>query len=73
MLLICGLLVPAQLLAALHAAGARPALPGEFTRRALLNGKLDLLQAEAVGDSRERQRGFQVKQIEDREREEGSY
>jgi len=45
-----GLLVPAQLLAALQAAGARPALPGEFTRRALLNGKLDLLQAEAVGD-----------------------
>lgn len=45
-----GLLAPAQLLAALHAAGARPAAPGEFTRRALLNGKLDLLQAEAVGD-----------------------
>lgn len=31
-------------------AGARPALPGEFTRRAFLNGKLDLIQAEAVGD-----------------------
>jgi tRNA modification GTPase len=45
-----GLLVPAQLLAALHAAGARPAHPGEFTRRAVLNGKLDLLQAEAVAD-----------------------
>src|SRR5438552_14921914 len=45
-----GLLAPAQLRAALHAAGARPAAPGEFTRRALLNGKLDLLQAEAVGD-----------------------
>src|SRR5262245_61279989 len=45
-----GLLAPAELLAALHAAGARPASPGEFTRRALLNGKLDLLQAEAVGD-----------------------
>ena len=45
-----GLLVPAQVLAALHAAGARQAEPGEFTRRALLNGKLDLLQAEAVGD-----------------------
>lgn len=45
-----GLLAPAQLLAALYAAGARPAAPGEFTRRALLNGKLDLLQAEAVGD-----------------------
>lgn len=45
-----GLLAPALLLAALHEAGARPAAPGEFTRRALLNGKLDLLQAEAVGD-----------------------
>jgi tRNA modification GTPase len=45
-----GLLAPAQLLAALHAAGARAAAPGEFTRRAVLHGKLDLLQAEAVGD-----------------------
>ena len=45
-----GLLAPAQLLAALHTAGARPAAAGEFTRRAVLNGKLDLLQAEAVGD-----------------------
>lgn len=45
-----GLVAPARLLAALHAAGARPAAPGEFTRRALLNGKLDLVQAEAVGD-----------------------
>jgi tRNA modification GTPase len=45
-----GLLVPAQLLAALHAAGARPAEPGEFTRRALQHGRLDLVQAEAVAD-----------------------
>jgi tRNA modification GTPase len=45
-----GLLVPAQVLAALQAAGARLAAPGEFTRRAVLNGKLDLIQAEAVGD-----------------------
>ena len=45
-----GVSVVARLLAALHAAGARPALAGEFTRRAVLNGKLDLLQAEAVGD-----------------------
>ncbi len=30
--------------------GARPALPGEFTYRAFRNGKLDLLQAEAVND-----------------------
>ena len=45
-----GLLVPGEAVAALVAAGARPAQPGEFTRRALLNGKLDLLQAEATAD-----------------------
>jgi tRNA modification GTPase len=45
-----GLAVPVRLVAALQAAGARPAAPGEFTRRAVLNRKLDLLQAEAVGD-----------------------
>ncbi len=45
-----GMLAPIRLLAALHAAGARQATPGEFTRRAVLNGKLDLIQAEAVGD-----------------------
>jgi tRNA modification GTPase len=45
-----GLLVPGACVAALVEGGARPAQPGEFTRRALLNGKLDLLQAEATGD-----------------------
>src|SRR5207237_1142663 len=45
-----GLLVPAAAVAALLAAGARPAAPGEFSRRAVLNGKLDLLQAEATAD-----------------------
>ena len=45
-----GAIVPAAVLAALVSAGARPALPGEFTRRAVLNGKLDLAQAEAIGD-----------------------
>ncbi len=45
-----GLLVPGEAVAALVAAGARPAQPGEFTRRALLHGKLDLLQAEATAD-----------------------
>ncbi|MGH7701570.1 MAG: tRNA uridine-5-carboxymethylaminomethyl(34) synthesis GTPase MnmE [Gemmatimonadales bacterium] len=45
-----GLVAPARLIAALQAAGARPAHAGEFTRRAVLNGKLDLVQAEAVGD-----------------------
>lgn len=34
----------------LVSAGARIALPGEFTKRAFLNGKLDLSQAQAVAD-----------------------
>ncbi len=37
-------------LRALFAAGARQALPGEFTKRAFLNGRMDLTQAEAVID-----------------------
>lgn len=37
-----------RLLDALIAAGARPAHPGEFTRRAFLNGRMDLTRAEAV-------------------------
>ena len=35
---------------ALYQAGARPAKKGEFTKRAFLNGKMDLTQAEAVID-----------------------
>lgn len=31
-------------------AGLRPALPGEFSERAFLNGKIDLAQAEAIAD-----------------------
>jgi tRNA modification GTPase len=38
------------ILALLLRRGARSAEPGEFTRRAVLNGKLDLLQAEAIAD-----------------------
>lgn len=45
-----GYLVPGSIVAALIRAGARQALAGEFTRRAVLNGKLDILQAEAIGD-----------------------
>jgi tRNA modification GTPase len=45
-----GYLVPSSVIAALISSGARQALPGEFTRRAVLNGKLDILQAEAIGD-----------------------
>ncbi|MBP1611502.1 MAG: tRNA modification GTPase mnmE, partial [Acidobacteria bacterium] len=39
-----------ETLAACVSAGARPAAPGEFTLRALRNGKVDLAQAEAVRD-----------------------
>lgn len=45
-----GIMASAAVTAAAIAAGAREAAPGEFTRRAVLNGKLDLLQAEAIGD-----------------------
>lgn len=41
---------PALLLDACRSAGAREAEAGEFTRRAYLHGKLDLVQAEAVAD-----------------------
>jgi len=42
--------IVSTLLERLTEAGCRLAEPGEFTRRALLNGKLDLAQAEAVAD-----------------------
>lgn len=45
-----GLLAAKAVLDAVLANGARLALPGEFTRRAFLNGRLDLAQAEAVAD-----------------------
>jgi tRNA modification GTPase len=45
-----GALVPQLVLDAVFAAGARPAEPGEYTRRAYLNGRVDLLQAEATAD-----------------------
>jgi len=45
-----GNLVSSSVIAALISSGARQATPGEFTRRAVLNGKLDILQAEAIGD-----------------------
>jgi tRNA modification GTPase len=45
-----GRVVTDALLARAHALGARPAEPGEFTLRAFLNDKVDLLQAEAVAD-----------------------
>ncbi len=45
-----GLYVTRKVLATVLATGVRQAEPGEFTKRAFLNGKLDLSQAEAVAD-----------------------
>jgi tRNA modification GTPase len=45
-----GPVVMRELLARCRELGARLAEPGEFTKRAFLNGKLDLAQAEAVAD-----------------------
>jgi len=45
-----GSLAPQLVLEAVCAAGARLAEPGEFTRRSFLNGKMDLMQAEATLD-----------------------
>ncbi|HEX5577048.1 MAG TPA: tRNA uridine-5-carboxymethylaminomethyl(34) synthesis GTPase MnmE, partial [Gemmatimonadaceae bacterium] len=45
-----GSLVSEAVLESVCAAGARPAAPGEFTKRAFLNGRMDLAQAEAVAD-----------------------
>ena len=43
-----GILVTRKVLETLLEYGARPAEPGEFTKRAFLNGRIDLSQAEAV-------------------------
>ena len=45
-----GVYVVKRILELLIKNGARPAEPGEYTKRAFLNGRLDLSQAEAVGD-----------------------
>jgi tRNA modification GTPase len=55
--------VAAATIDALSACGdARPAEPGEFTRRALLNGKLDLAQVEGLGDLIEAETAWQHRQ-----------
>jgi tRNA modification GTPase len=45
-----GMLVVERILGSVLACGARLADPGEFTRRAFINGRIDLVQAEAVMD-----------------------
>src|SRR5438552_1921155 len=60
--------VLAAVMQALGRLGLRLAEPGEFTRRAFLNGKLDLLQAEAIADlaaaETEAQRRQALRQLE---------
>ena len=50
-----------MVLGAILEAGARQALPGEFTKRAFINGKLDLTQAEAVADLLDAENADQLK------------
>lgn len=45
-----GLVAPRKILSLLLDKGCRLAEPGEFTKRAFLNGKIDLIQAEAIHD-----------------------
>ena len=45
-----GFLIPEKIVALLVSRGCRVAEPGEFTRRAYLNGRIDLSQAESVMD-----------------------
>ena len=45
-----GVILMQSLLRELFSQGIRPAEPGEFSRRAFLNGKIDLVQAEAISD-----------------------
>ena len=55
------LLIVQRIIHRLVGRGARLAEPGEFTKRAFLSGKLDLVQAEAVRDLIESQTAFQVR------------
>lgn len=45
-----GIFISKKILTEIITSGARMALPGEFTKRAFINGKIDLSQAEAVAD-----------------------
>lgn len=56
-----GVLAMRKVLEAVLHAGARPAEPGEFTKRAFLNGRIDLSQAEAVIDVINAQNDYALK------------
>jgi tRNA modification GTPase len=65
-----GMLPLRRILGSVISRGARPAEPGEFTRRAFLNGRVDLSQAEAVIDvikaRTEQAERMAIKQLEGR-------
>ena len=54
-------LILQQIISTIQASGARAAAPGEFTLRAVANGKMDLIQAEAVRDFIEAQTDTQAR------------
>ena len=56
-----GMLVMNRILDCVLRAGARPAEPGEFTKRAFLNGRIDLSQAESVMDVIQSKNEFALK------------
>lgn len=59
-----GILVTRKVLEAIFQAGAQPAEPGEFTKMAYLNGRIDLSQAEAVMDVISAQNDFALSSSE---------
>lgn len=59
-----GLFAANKILDAVIAAGARPAEPGEFTKRAFLSGRIDLSEAEAVADIISSDNDFSLKNSE---------
>ena len=59
-----GLVVTAEVLRRVLQAGSRMALPGEFTERAFMSGKIDLVQAEAVIDLIQASAGIAARQAE---------
>ena len=64
-----GVLVTSEVLEAIFKAGAIPAAPGEFTRRAFINGKLTLTEAEAIGSLLEAKSHEQIKLSSSKARE----
>ena len=64
-----GALVTSAVLEAILSVGARLAEPGEFTRRAFINGKLSLTEAEAIGNLLEAESREQLKLLSSKSRE----